>query len=242
MKKQAFLLYCEAQSQAPAPIIGLLPGLRIVASLEELHNALSLEHPLTFVQAKGKMRQDAVRLLCRQKQDFALLGLEKDDLDNATRLAQLARKKKLRLCWLGSLRFCQGAARVKELLQSGCCGTLLTCECKIDNTTIWQQYQIDDLVNWLLQEEQSTCKTKYTENTEPKLNITLRCSMAQLELTLLNQQESKLKLKFEGQKERSMSFKNSPILTELGLLLKVRQEEKDWPLLAKPWEAIRKMP
>ena len=227
MNRPVFLLYYEAGRQQPDPIIRLLPGLSLLSSPAELNAALRFECLLTFVQAKGQMRQEAIRMLCRQKKDFAMLGLEKADLE-------LARKKKPRLCWLGSLRFFQAAARAKELLQSGCCGKIFSCESEIGKTA-WKQYQINDLVNWLLQ-DQEKCQTKFSSNTSSALSVKLHCDMAQLEITLGEQHKSSLRLKLESQKERSMGFNNSPALCELGLLLKLCQENKPWPLLAKPWE------
>jgi len=227
------LLFYDQSSQQPSAKLDRLPGLLRVASLSQFEASLENSN-LVFLQAGGKLRQDAIKLLLGKKKSFALLDLENADLLNSERLRIAARKKHIQVCWLGSLRFRQAAARLQELLSSGCLGEIAHCQIS-KSPDSWTAYQTQDLLNWLLPKEISI-DTNLQQISTDDFTLEIEASNGSAIIQLRKKQADSFRMKLKQKTEKFLACYNNAENTELSTLLLLHKLNKPWQIMAKPWD------
>lgn len=225
------LLFYDQSSQQPSAKLGQLPGLLRVGNLTQFEAALE-NSSLVFLQASGKLRQEAIKLLLGKKKSFALLDLESDDLANSERLRIAARKKHIQVCWLGSLRFRQAAAHLRELISSGCLGEISHCQIS-KSPDSWTAYQTQDLLNWLLPKEISIDTNLQQINNED-FALEVQASNGTAGLQLQKKQADVFRMKLQQGKEKILACSNDAEASEIGTLLLLHKLNKPWQIMAKP--------
>lgn len=235
MPAKPFLLFFDESSQQPAGEFGMLPGLRVAGNLTQLAGALE-SSALIFLQAGGTLRQEVIRLLLKEKKPFVLLGLEPADLNDPKRLQAAARKKGMQVCWLGSLRFHQAAAHMKELLSGGCLGEIQNCRYSESLNSPWEYYKVQDLLNWLLPEKTSFITRVPSSTGNDDLAVDIEGSTGCAQLQLHDNQTGTFRMKLHHSPEKSIRFSNQAADIEIGLLLLLHSLNKPWKMLAAPWE------
>lgn len=237
MSARTPLLFHDECSQQPAGNLNQLPGLRRVGNLSRFEDALE-NCNLIFLQATGKLRQEAVRLLMKEKKSFVLLGLEPADLNDSARLQTGAQKKHLQICWLGSLRFHQAVARMKELLSGGSLGEIEDCLYSESPSSPWEPYQIQDLLLWLLPNSKTPIVRQAESNTAD-LSLQIHATRGSSTIHLQKNQIDSFRVKRPGYPEKTVSCPDQAASAELGLLLLLDSLNLPWNMLAKPWECRR---
>lgn len=225
------LLFYNELNQQPASMGAKIPDLQIIGNLPSLKEAME-NSGLVFIQATGELRQEAIKALLAKRKSFALLGLDPADLPVSPRLRTAARKKHFQVCWLGSLRFRQAAAKLKELLSSGCLGEI--SQCTKTNSSLWANYQTNDLLDWLLAEQKSAA-TFLSSSDKEDFTIEITASNGNAKLQLRKNGSDTLITKFNENKEKTLTFANNCKITEVATLLFLHKANKPWQMMAKPW-------
>jgi len=228
------LLFYDECSRQPADCLGLLSGLHKVGSLSKFEEALEASH-LIFLEVTGKLRQDAVRLLIKNKKSFALLGLDARDLADSARLQAVAQKKHLQICWLGSLRFHQAAARMKELLSGGSLGEIESCQYCESPSSRWQPYQVQDLLYWLLPNPETPI-VRQPESNAADLSLQIHATCGSATIHLHKEQMDSFLVTRPGYQDKTIQCPSQAATAELGMLLLLDGLNLPWKMLAKPWE------
>ena len=231
------LLFYDECSRQPADCLELLPGLHRVGNLSKFEEALEASH-LIFLGVTGKLRQEAIRLMIKQRKSFALLGLDARDLEDSARMQTAARKKHLQICWLGSLRFRQVAARMKELLSGGSLGEIENCQYWESSNSRWQPYQIQDLLYWLLPDPETPI-VKQPESNDADLSLQIHATGGNATIHLHKDHMDSFLVTRPGYQEKMIQCPNQAATAELGLLLLLDHLNLPWKMLAKPWECNR---
>lgn len=237
MSDKQFLLFFDECTQQPSSEFGMLPELRLAGNLTQLASALG-NSSLIFLQAGGALRQEAIRHLLKEKKSFVMLGLEPADLNDTGRLQVAVRKKGIQVCWLGSLRFHQAAARIKELLSGGCLGEIQNCRYSKSPKNPWEPYKIQDLLNWLLPEKKSLI-TRLPSCETSDLAVDMEGTTGCAQILLHDNQAGTFRMKLHNSPEKVISCPNQAAETEIGLLLLLHNLDKPWKMLAAPWDCNR---
>ncbi|MFA6930812.1 MAG: hypothetical protein WCT05_10830 [Lentisphaeria bacterium] len=234
MPRFSTILFFDETTQRSDESIRRLSNLSFAGNLSRLIDGLPA-CDLVFLQAGGKLRQEAIKLLLKAKKSFALLGLEPADLEDSSRLQRAARKRHIQVCWLGSLRFFPAAARLKELLSGACLGDVQQATCFESLNSPWESYQLRDLLQWLLPENQCPILAQPQEE-DPGITIRIIASKGEASIRLQKKQPGLFQLKqLHGPEKHILCSEHaSPI--ELGLLLLLCQQKQPWKILATPWD------
>jgi hypothetical protein len=232
MNNANLLLFYDEEKQLPADKFRRLPGLHAAGNLTCFGEALENSN-LVFLQVGGELRQEAVKLLLKKRKSFALLGLENSDLLDTERLQIAARKKHLQVCWLGSLRFRQAAARLQELLSSGCLGEILHWQFAEAPDSPWTPYQTQDLINWLLPGEKAADSAILQLGNE-ELSLEIQASNGSAKIQLQKEQTDIFRMKLQQGKEKILACSNDAEASEIGTLLLLHKLNKPWQIMAKP--------
>jgi hypothetical protein len=229
MTTAGLLLFYDDQSQQPSGKLSRLPRLHTAGNLTHFEEALE-NSSLVFLQAGGKPRQEAIKLLLKKRKSFALLGLENAGLVDNDRLRAAVRKKHLQVCWLGSLRFRQAAARLQELLGSGCLGEILHCQYA---ESLWAHYQTQDLLDWLLAEKK-TLATILTTGGTKEFSLEIQGSNGSAKIHLRKEQPDIFQMKLQQGREKILVCDNNAETSEIDTLLLMHKLNKPWQMMAKP--------
>ncbi len=220
------MLFYDADSQEPLPLYHNCQTLHKIGRTADF--AAELQHcDLPILQIEGKLRQDFLRQILAAKKSFALLGLDALTLAARQKLARDAKKRHCQTCWLTSLRCFAAAARLQEIISSGCLGVVTKMHWQGGH---WEEYRVRDLLAWLSSQSELP-----TLNCSPSPNgtISLQATLGQAEITLTETGKSSLRVKINNFPEKYQLFNNDPFATELATLLLLAKSSANWTVLAK---------
>ncbi|NLF94823.1 MAG: hypothetical protein GX564_13130 [Oligosphaeraceae bacterium] len=218
------ILFYDSASQTPLPPFTRCPALQMVGR-PDCFSAELQRCDLAILQVGGPLRQACLHELLAVRKSFALLGLDQETLRHRHSLAQRARKRRCRACWLASLRGFTAAARLQEIISSGCLGTVTAWEWQGGP---WEPYQIQDLVAWLTGTNELTIPSFASS---PAGTLQLQATLGQAEMTLDESGPSSMQVRMQNFPLKQYSFHNDPLATELATLLLLARQMQSWCIL-----------
>lgn len=218
------ILFYDSASQTPLLPYSRCPVLQMAGN-PAIFSAELQRCDLAILQVSGTIRQACLQELLTARKSFALLGLDQETLQHRHGLAQRARKRRCRTCWLTSLRGFTAAARLQEIISSGCLGKITAWQWQGGP---WEPYQIQDLIAWLTATNEPPMQSFAPS---PTGTLQLQTTLGQADMTLEASGHSSLQVKMQKFPPKQYHFHNDPLATELNTLLLLARSTQKWSIL-----------